>query len=484
LIFVLGVAGGYFWYEKYRQRLFQEKSMRTNTKVTADARTHEGAPTFSSTPAKELRRAVMANMLWENTFYESGIDIGQRIADLIPRVSFDEVAAIAIDAREKMKLRHVPLLLVRELLRKNGGRQMGDLIARVIQRPDELGELLALYWKDGKDQPLTRQMKVGLARALKKFDGYALAKWNGGDSAVKLRDVLFLTHAKPKDETQTALFKALAENRLTTPDTWEVALSGGADKRQTFERLIDENKLGALALLRNLRNMIESGVPEDKIRGALSAMKTERVLPFRFISAAKYAPRLEDALEAAMFKCLAEVRRQDCASDRPLWLQQQCSSALPKFGGKTALLIDHSGSMNAPVSGKSQIDRFDAACAIGMILRECAERVRVFAFSTETVEVPPRRGFALIEAAKNCMSFGGTSLGQAVRFVYDKFPECERLIVITDEQSMDRPQHPRGSGYIVNVAGNQNGIAYGPWVSIDGWSEAVLAYIAEYEANP
>lgn len=433
--------------------------MRTNVK-TVTAFTHEGAPSIQSSPAKELRRSIMACMLFEGTFYESGQDHAARVTELCKRVSFDELAKTAIDAREKFKLRHAPLLLLREAIRYHKGRQVGDLIERVIQRPDELGELLALYWKDNKEAPLTAQLKVGMARALKKFNEYQLAKWNK-DGAVKLRDVLFLSHARPKDEAQKALFDKIAANQLATPDTWEVQLSGGADKRETFERLMGEKKLGALALLRNLRGMLEVGVSEDKIRDALAAMNAERVLPFRFISAAKYAPRLEDALEQAMFRCLAEV---------------------PKLGGKTALLIDHSGSMSAQVSAKSEISRFDAAAALAMILRETTDRCRVFTFAEDCIEVAPRRGFAMVAEVQRVRNPTYTKLGKAVKHIYREFPECDRLLVVTDEQSADRPPHPQNRGYIVNVSTNQNGIAYGPWVSIDGWSEAILEYVREAEA--
>jgi 60 kDa SS-A/Ro ribonucleoprotein len=403
----------------------------------------------------------MACMLFEDQFYESGEDSAARIAGLIKRTSFADAAQAAIDAREKFKLRHAPLFVVREMLRIHKGRQMGDLIARVIRRPDELGELLALYWKDGKDQPLTAQLKVGLARALKKFNEYQLAKWNK-DGAVKLRDVLFLSHARPKDEAQKALFDKLAKNELATPDTWEVQLSTGADKAQAFTRLMAEKKLGALALLRNLRGMLEVGVSEDAIRNALNDMNAERVLPFRFITAAKYAPRLEDAIEAAMLKCTA---------------------SLEKLGGKTALLVDHSHSMDSPVSAKSEVTRFEAAAALSMILRETTERCRVFTFANKCVEIPPRKGFAMLEAIRSVRDPVSTMLGAAVKHVYRVFPECNRIIVVTDEQSADRPPHPQGTGYIVNVAGNKNGIAYGPWVSIDGWSEAILDYIRESETD-
>lgn len=433
--------------------------MRTNLRTISPLRTHEGAVAVQVPAEMELRRAVMACLLFENQFYESGESIADRICGLVKKLPFEKVAAIAIEARTKQNLRHVPLLLTRELIRNHGGRKVGDLICEVIQRPDELGELLAMYWKDKKDAPLSAQLKRGLARALKKFSEYSLAKYNR-DGDVKLRDVLFLSHAKPDNEAQAALFKRLASNELVTPDTWEVALSGGADAKETFTRLLSENKLGAMALLRNLRKMLESGVSEDVIRDGLSKMKTDRVLPFRFISAARYAPRLEDALEAAMFCSLAGIE---------------------KLPGKTALLIDHSGSMKNVISEKSEITRFDAAAALAMILRETAERVRVFTFSDRTIEVAPRRGFALLAAVKEVVNPVGTLLGKAVRHVYKEFPECDRIIVITDEQSSDRPPHPQGTGYIVNVASNTNGIGYGPWISINGWSEAVLDYIKAHE---
>lgn len=436
--------------------------MRTNLKFANTAVTHEGAPsTAILTAGQQLRRTIMACMLFEDNFYESGVQSADRMKELVKQTPFEEAAQIAIDAREKMKLRHAPLFLVREILRVHKGRKVGDLIAKVIQRPDELGELLALYWKDGKDQPLPAQMKVGLARALKKFSEYQLAKWNK-DADIKLRDVLFLSHAKPTNDEQAALFKRIAENKLITPDTWEVALSAGADKKVVFERLMQERKLGAMALLRNLRGMLEAKVSEDIIREALGAMKAERVLPFRFIAAARHAPRLEDALEQSMFRCLIEQ---------------------PKLEGKTALLIDHSGSMQQPVSVKSEISRFDAAAALAMILRETAERVRVFTFSDRMVEVPPRRGFALVQAVREVINPVSTYLGAAVRKVYEVYPECNRVIVVTDEQSADRPPHPQGAGYIINVGGYRNGIGYGPWVTIDGWSEAIVDYIRQSEGG-
>src|SRR5215471_17772099 len=217
-------------------------------------RTHEGAPARQVTPELQLRRSVLACMLWEDQFYEDGVAIAGRIRELVAQVPAEKVAALAIEAREKMKLRHAPLLLVREMARLKTHRHLvSESLVRVVQRADELAEFVALYWSDGK-QPLSAQVKKGLAGAFTKFDEYALAKYNRA-APVKLRDVLFLSHAKPVDQAQADLWKRLVDGELATPDTWEVALSAGEDKRAVWERLLRENKLGALALLRNLRNM-------------------------------------------------------------------------------------------------------------------------------------------------------------------------------------------------------------------------------------
>src|SRR5579872_6544822 len=196
--------------------------MRLNTlnlNVAARLRTHEGARAVAITPELQLRRSVLCCMLWENEFYESGVAIAERIASLVPKVDAEKVAALAVEAREKMKLRHAPLLLVREMARYATHRGLvAETLARVIQRADELSEFLAIYWKDGR-QPLSAQVKKGLAAAFTRFDAYALAKYDRA-GAVKLRDVLFLTHAKPLTADQSLTWRQLVEGTLPSPETW------------------------------------------------------------------------------------------------------------------------------------------------------------------------------------------------------------------------------------------------------------------------
>ena len=352
----------------------------------------------------------------------------------------------------------MPLLLLRELARK--GKLPATVLADTIQRPDEMGEFLSIYNKDGKS-PLSNQVKKGLASAFLKFNEYSLAKNDKNSAAYSVRDIMFLTHPKPVNAEQEALFKRIANKEMVTPDTWETQLSAGANKRETFERLMCENKLGALAFLRNLRNMMESGVPEANIRKYAKNLNVERVLPFRFIAAARIVPQLEDMLEQMMFKSLEKH---------------------PKLTGKTVIMVDCSGSMfGAKVSAKSDLDRFDAASALAVLCREICEEVEIWGFSTQAVRVPARRGFALIEAIRSSTS-GGTAIGASLARVNAAVGKYDRVILITDEQSYDRPGKPNGRGYLLNVGSYQNGINNeNDWITVTGFSEAVLDYIQAVE---
>ncbi len=143
--------------------------------------THEGAVAKHVNPELQLRRSVMSCLLWENEFYEDGVTIADRICLLIPKVSGQKVSDIAIIAREEMKLRHIPLLIVSEMAGiESHKRLVAETLSRVIQRPDELAEFLAIYWRNGKCA-ISNQIKKGLALAFGKFNEYQLAKrWATG----------------------------------------------------------------------------------------------------------------------------------------------------------------------------------------------------------------------------------------------------------------------------------------------------------------
>jgi 60 kDa SS-A/Ro ribonucleoprotein len=459
--------------------------MQTNRPSPSIVRTHEGAATTNPlTPIQQLRRTLLTCMLWEDNFYESGVSVADRIKALVSACAPADVAALAIEARTVHHLRHVPLLLVRELLRTKAGRIVGDTIAEVIQRPDEIAELVSIYWQEMQGKMLPKQLRLGLARAFRKFDAYQLAKWDSADRPVRLRDVLFLCHGKPAGgrngygklrrrespidrsalNDAERLYLDLVDGKLPVPDTWETRLSSGMDKGATFETLLREKKLGYMALLRNLRNMEQGGVPVDLITSAIiEGASKGKALPFRYIAAYGKAqsPSVKAALDTAMLASL---------------------QGMPRLTGNTMILVDVSSSMHAALGGKSESSRMDAACGIAILLRGVCDGAHVATFSNKVVSVGGEEGMKLGTAIFTSQPHGGTMMGLAISMA--NCVHYDRLIVITDEQTADViPQARAGiPSYIINVAPHRNGVGYDKgYIKIDGFSEAVVAYIQALE---
>lgn len=436
---------------------------KTNVKSSFIEKTHEGAPAIRIDAEKMLRRSLMSCLLWESTFYEDGQDIADRLLSLTHAVSPEKAASLAIEARNKQMLRHAPLWIVRALIchpdRHKDPSIIANTIYQVIQRPDELCELLSLYWKDGKS-PLPNQVKKGLAMAFTKFSEYQLAKWNR-PSSIKLRDVLFLCHAKPLHREMENVWKRLVDNDLATPDTWEVSLSGGADKKETFMRLLKEEKLPSFAFISNLRNMYESGVDKSFVKRYLNSYNFDKVLPYRFIAAAMAVPDWEDIIEEPMLKKLENSE---------------------KLKGKTLLLVDVSGSMKGALNLKSTMTRLSAAESLAILVREICEDSSIYSFSNNAVQIPNRRGFSLADAIDKSQPHSSTCLQKSLIQLKSIIDRYDRLIIVTDEQVDQSVEWPDKKIYILNVATYKNGVGYGKnIVHIDGWSDNSVKYIKDYE---
>lgn len=428
---------------------------------------------------KTLSRMTLACMLWEDQFYTDGVSQADILKNLVAKADPKFVQALAVEARSSFKLRHVPLLLARELARKN--QLPAGVLAEVIQRPDEMGEFLSMYWKDGKT-PISNQVKKGLAKAFLKFNEYSLAKFDKNSAAISVRDVMFLTHVKPATTEQENLFKRIAAKEMKTPDTWETELSAGADKAETFSRLMAEKKLGALAFLRNLRNMVNAGVPESTIRAYSRNVDVSKVLPFRYLSAAKIVPQFKPMLEEMMFRSLGNAE---------------------KLKGRTVLVIDTSGSMNGAVSAKSDLNRLEAAAALAVLAREICEDVVIYATAGDdgrcthaTAVIPPLRGFALADYFRGGrevtkLGGGGIFLIQCMDYIakQEAGKTIDRVLVFTDEQDTGGRGFEPGKAkrlsddknYIINVGSYEKGVTSSAWETVTGFSEAIITYIQALE---
>lgn len=427
----------------------------TNGKTKISIKTKEGGKASVISNLEKLKRITMTCMLWEDNFYIDGETVANQIVDLVSKVGEENARKVLFEAKHINKLRHAPLLIL-VAMAKNGWLKRSD-VCSIITRPDDMTELLSLYWKDGK-KPIAKSLLRGLGDAFKKFDEYQLAKYNR-DKDIKLADILKLSRPKPVNEEQSTLWKKLLSKELKTPLTWETELSAGKNKKETFEMLMKENKLPDLAFIRNLRNMED--IDKSIIANYAETRKWSRILPFQFVTSARYNPRLEDIIEKAMMKCL---------------------DGQEKIKGRVNLLVDVSGSMEDKLSAKSETTRLDVASGLAILLREICEDISIYTFSNDTNEIPLRRGFALRDFI-NKQYHGGTQMWDSIRSVGIK-GKSDLTIVLTDEQTSDTGSIScanTGTLFIVNIASNENGVGYGnKSVHINGWSESIVDYIREY----
>lgn len=446
-------------------------------------RTYGGAITRSApTPIEALRRTVLSCLLWEDNFYEDGQNLAARVKDLVPKCSPKELLDLIIESRIHHGIRHTSLLVAREAARRKdiSSGFISDMVATACQRADEPAEFLALYWSE-KRQPVSNAVKRGLEMSLRKFGEYSLAKYDR-DAKVKLRDVFRVCHPKPLNEDQNALWKRVISRDLKVPDTWEVELSASSDKKESWTRLIQEKKLGSLAVLRNVRNMEQAGVPKSLIREALEGIDAYRIFPYQFISAAKACPSMRYEIERAMEISMSKIK---------------------KLPGRTVLIVDVSGSMGMGMSDRSIATRMEAAFAMAISANQlCQDPVIYLTAGNDHSRVHATKkisfsGFGITEAyakERNFLGGGGVFTRQCLNYVADQESgnQVDRVLLFTDEQDCDKsavgniPLIGSRGNYVMNVGTYQNGVLYNKdagWVHIHGFSSRFIDFVREIEGS-
>ena len=359
---------------------------------TTPVTNYQGATAFSVDKRAELYSAVVTTSL-SNTFYESGNDRMERIRALIGQNDPSFVAQLAVYARNKMYMRSIPLVLAVELAKvKSGNGIVNKAVNGVVQRADEITELLAYYQlaNDRKEtkklNKLSKQIQRGLAEAFNRFDEYQFAKYNR-DAEIRLKDALFLVHPKAVNEAQQVVFNKIAKDELQVPYTWETELSmlgqnkfaGEQEKQAAFrakwEELILNGAMGYMALMRNLRNIIEAEVSREamtKVCAVLSdknAVMKSKQLPFRFLAAYREVKALNSGAVAMVLDALEQAVEQSAMNIRG-------------FGKDTSVVIacDVSGSMQKAISAKSKILNYDIGLMLGMLLQSRCDYVQTGMF--------------------------------------------------------------------------------------------------------
>ena len=440
-----------------------------------------GGEAFSMTPASELVSAVL-NTFLEDKYYESGSERANRIIALIAKNDPKFVANLAIIARKEFHLRSVVTLLIGELSKIHKGDSLvRDTIVEACTRVDDLTELVAYLGK-----PLPKQVKRGVRNALLNFDRYQLAKYKATGKGVSLVDVFNLVHPKVKhaSKEQAAAWKDLIDGKLVSFDTWETEISNAKDDAERtvkWEALIKSKKIGYMALLRNLNNLIKYKVSDEVMKLAVDKLTSKeevlksKQLPFRFVTAYENVVgnrMLSDAISVAMDEAVSNT---------------------PELPGKTLIAIDTSGSMGG--------DPIRKAAIFGATLAKSNVNADVVLYDTSVKEITLSSRTPIIDLAQKIEDGamgGGTETSLIFNYAWQKKIKYDRFIIISDNESWTEGWH--GESVQSRYNDYKNHTKTDPWIyAIDiqgygtkdmsggkiryltGWSNRLLDFIAQAE---
>lgn len=395
-----------------------------NSNFNMLTKNNEGHVAYKMSLIDKLIIEVLASFFCEGKFY--GDNSSQIIKDIREVCTTDPgfVANLAIYARKEMHLRTISHVLASELAKSPLGKPYArEVIYEVIERVDDMSEILAYYLNEfGK--PIPNSMKKGIADKFSTFDEYSLAKYNQAKE-VKLKDILCLVHPKARDEEQSNMFKRLIEGNLKTPITWQTKLSSQGNTAESWEQLIANNKLGYMALLRNLRNIIKNNPKNlDKVYEMLVNKEwiiKSKQLPFRFYTAFRTlynenlgTSKLYDALETAM---------------------KHSTNNITKFKGKTFISADVSGSMTMPISTISEVTSANIAVLMMAISNYICEEAITSTFDTNFYLKPMASGNGIIANALSIpVTGGGTDISLPIKYLLQNSIYVDRIILLSDNE--------------------------------------------------
>lgn len=453
-----------------------------------------GSVAYKMNDKDKLITQVLTSFFNENKFYGDNSNELVETASSVCKTDPRFVANLAIYARKEFHLRsvaHVLTCIVANAVEaKKYTRQVMNY---VVERPDDLTEILACYINTyGK--PIPNSLKKGLADNLARFNEFQISKYNGGNKAVKFKDILQLTHAKPKDEAQSELFKKILEDNLATATRWETEVSAKGNNEETWESLLEKNQLPYMAALRNLRNIINANPKNinkvyEKLENREEVLKSKQ-LPFRFYSAYK------------------EISKMPNSTNKPLDVLENALEIsvenIKRIPGKTAVCIDVSGSMGSPISKDSSMQCWEIASLLGAMANKICDEAVIYTFDTRAYKATISKNASILDTVKNIrFSGGGTAIASPIDKMISDNMQVDRIIVISDNEANAQFTHEvkdwwSGETYCAEKSAQKYRDKFGQnvWVHaidlqgygtqqfmgsrtnlIAGWSEKVLDFI-------
>jgi len=382
----------------------------------------EGHAAYSMPDKQRLVAQVLTSFFNEAKFYGDNSDEMQDTIKAVIKGDPQFVANLAVYARREFHMRSVSHVLTAYLAHEVEGKPfVRDVVKAVVQRGDDATEIMACYLNlFGK--PIPNSLRKGLRDVLTGFDAYTLAKYKGEGKAVKMRDLLCLCRPSPQSEEQSAAWKALLEGTLEPPYTWEVELSKNGNNAETWEKLIASGKVGYMALLRNLRNIINAdpanvGKVLDTIRDPERVRKSKQ-LPFRFLSAYK---ELKQIGSSKVFDALEEALEASIEN-------------IPRIPGRTVIAVDVSGSMGTNISSKSKVMCSEIALLLGLIANRICEDSIFYVFDSRIRRYPLSRRTNLLREASQRVGGGATHMNLPFEEMLYNQISADRIIILSDNQ--------------------------------------------------
>lgn len=436
--------------------------------------TYEGGTGYTRTARSELFLLAVTHLHGKDNFYESGQSRFARFKDLFNKVMNEEggpewLALFIPWLRDEAGIRTAAVVAAVEYARNpdvDGRAVIHDTLIRGDEPAEALGYHLSTYGRK-----LPKAIKKGLADAARViYDELTILKYDPQRAAVRPGDVIALTHPKPLDAHQDAVFTALLDRRhgrdpkeetlallpKVVADmegqhaTWERA--GGAGDLN-WDRQIAEG-MGVMALLRNLRNFDKADISYESVEQVKvvlaneQAIRGSRVFPLQFISAwqAVDSMRWGETIERGLELSLANV---------------------PALDGTTIVLWDTSGSMTWGGHGHDQSGpKLIPAGVFAAALAKRADNAVLYGYSNSEFFVPVGNSTSILrtvqEGAKHELAGGGTQTWRTVEQVVNRHPEATRVVIVTDEQAHDRIHKTKLDAilgqrtcHVLNVAGYQ-----------------------------
>ncbi len=394
-----------------------------------------GGAAYNQTPELQLVSLLLTSFA-QDQFYRGA---GQSIKDLARLVAVTDpefAAKAALYARNEFGMRSITHVLAAQLARRASGQAWARYFYdRIVRRPDDMLEIAATFRGLG-GKNMSNAMKKGFAVAFARFDAYQLAKYRGEGHAFKLVDLVNLVHPAANDRNAEAL-RLLVAGELKNTDTWEAKLTQAGQeaenedekaglKAEAWAELLNNGKLGYLALLRNLRNIAEQA--PDMTPAALAALtnraaiKKSLVMPFQILVAM-------DAIEASK---VSEKRRILNALTDALEISLD---NVPRFAGKTLVVLDDSGSMTAPARGNGFGNRsciqLGAVFAAALFKSNDADLMR---FSDDASYVKANSRDSMMSIARALVK-NARSAGTNFHAIFETAGKAyDRIIILSDMQ--------------------------------------------------